>query len=335
MKKICFAVLVCMFVIMGLTTPGHAQDRGKGDIPRVVIKFGHGHPPSSEFHAGAMKLAELAAAKSNNVLKIEVYHSSQLGDEPELSEGIRMGTIDMALLGPSSVAKYEPRFDVFSMPYIIRSSEHADHIATGEVGGYFKAEIEKQSQIVLDYWESGFRHFLNNKRAVKDPNDMKGLKIRTPPSPVMVATVGALGANPIPLAFSELYMACQQGVVDGQEGPVFAIKSAKFYEVQKYMVLDGHTYTLMVVAMNPQRYRALSPDLKKALGDAAVEAGLYERKLLRDQGDSEVRFLETTGKMVIEKSPDKEAWRKATASVYDKMGAKFGNDLIQRILAVR
>jgi tripartite ATP-independent transporter DctP family solute receptor len=301
----------------------------------VVIRLGHGHPQSSEFHAGALKVAELAAAKSDNVLKIDVYHSSQLGNEPELSEGIRMGTVDMALIGPSSVAKFEPRFDVFSMPYIIRSSEHADHIAESEVGSFFKAELEKRNQILLDYWESGFRHFLNNKRAVKTPEDMKGLKIRTPPSPVLVATVGALGANPIPLAFSELYMACQQGVVDGQEGPVFAIKSAKFYEVQKYMVLDGHTYTLMVVGMNPQRYRALSPELRKALSEAVVEAGRYERKLLRDQEGSELRFLETTGKMVIEKSPNKEAWRKATASVYDKMGPKFGTDLIQKILAVR
>jgi len=312
-----------------------AAETAKGQSSKtqvVTIKLGHCHPPESEFHLGSTKFAELVAQKTNGQLKIEVYHSSQLGDEPDLAEGIRMGTMDMALLATGNVAPYESKYNVFDLPYLFQDHAHADKVLAGEVGKYLAGELEKQGIKVLSYWESGFRHYLNNKRPLKSPEDLKGLKIRVPNWPVLMDATRALGANCTPMPFNEVYLACQQGVVDGQEGPAFAIKSAKMYEVQKYMVLDGHTYTAMVLAINPKLFASLTPEQQQALTEAAEEAGQYERKILRENEAKQIEFLETEGKMIIEKNPDKGKWLEATKSVYDKYQNQFGQDLIQKII---
>src|SRR5665648_27925 len=297
------------------------------EAKEVVLKLGHCHPTTSEFHMGALKFAELASEKSNGIIKIEVYHSSKLGDEPALSESVRMGTVDMALLATGNVAKFEPKFNIFDLPFLFRDHDHADKVLSGEVAKYLADELEKKGIKIISYWESGFRHYLNNKRPLNSPEDMKGLKIRTPTWPVLIATTKELGANPVPMGFAELYMACQQGAVDGQEGPVFAISSAKMYEVQKYMVLDGHTYTAMIIAINPNKFQSLTPELQSALVDAANEAGIYERKILRKREAEEIEFLKTKG-LIINENPDKQAWREATKGVYKEFGKKLGEDLI-------
>lgn len=306
----------------------------KAEEPEVItLKMGHCHPTDSQFNAGSEKFAELLSQKTDGKVKLEVYHSSQLGDEGELSEGIRIGTVDLALVASGSVTKYQPRYSLFDLPYLFRDYDHVDKVLKGEPGKMLADESEKVAGIkVLSYWESGFRHYVNNKKPVKSPKDLEGLKIRTPEWPVLIATTKALGANVVPMPFSELYMACQQGVVDGQEGPVFAIKSAKMYEVQKYMVLDGHTYTAMLVVMNPDKFNSLTPEIQKALVEAVDEAGDYERKLIRDKEKEEIQFLETTGNLTIQKNPDKEEWRNASSSVYDKFSEQFGKDLIQEII---
>jgi tripartite ATP-independent periplasmic transporter solute receptor, DctP family len=333
-KRKSVALLLVLLLVAAIATGcGGTQNATPGKT--VNLKLGHGHPTTSEFHLGAQKFAELVEKKTNGAVKISIYHSGQLGDEQELSEGIRMGTIDLALLGSSSVSKFEPSFMMFDLPFIFRDSAHADKVLDGEIGTIFANKFEQKGLKVLSYWESGFRHYLNNKRPLKTPKDLEGLKIRVPQSPIQVATAQALGASPVPLNFNELYMACQQGTVDGQEGPIFAIKSAKFYEVQKYMVLDGHIYTVMVLGMNPKRFASLSPENQKAVLEAAQEAGLYERKLIRDHEQEQIAFLEKEGRMIIEKNPDKSEWLKATKPVYDEFSQKLDGNLIQRVINTR
>lgn len=325
----------CLLVIALVAGCGTKSAEPQKTANAKVIKIGHCHPPDSQFHLGSLKFAELVAQKTNNQVKIEVFHSSQLGDEPELSEAVRMGTIDMALLATGNVTKFESKFNVFDLPYLFRDAAHADKVLAGEVGDYLNAELEKKGIKVLSYWESGFRHYVNNKRPLKAPEDLKGLKMRVPNWPVLTAATQAMGANSVPMPFSEIYLACQQGVVDGQEGPVFAIKSGKMYEVQKYMVLDGHTYTPMVLVINPNIFKSLTPEQQKAVLEAAKEAGQYEKKLIRDKEVEELAFLEKEGKMQIERHPDNAKWREATKSVYDQFGDKIGKDLIQKIIDVK
>jgi len=332
MKKI--AVLVCLVLVIGILVAGCGdQQAAKPAAPaQKVLKLGHNQKPESPFHIGSMKFAELVAQKSQNTMKIEVFHSSQMGDEAELSEAVRTGTMDISLIATGNVAKYEPRFNVTDLPYLFRDYAHVDKVLDGEVGQFLAAELEKKGQKILAYWESGFRHYVNNKKPVMQPEDMKGLRIRVPNFPVLTATTKALGANAVPMPFSEVYLACQQGVIDGQEGPAFAIRAAKMYEVQKYMVLDGHTYTPMVLIANPKMFQGLTPEQQKVIIEAAKEAGAFERKLIRDMGSEDLKYLETTGKMTIEKNPDKSKWREETKSVYAEFGDKYGKDLIQKII---
>jgi tripartite ATP-independent transporter DctP family solute receptor len=327
MKKFVPVLLIAALLAIGMSSYGV---EAKNKV--IVLKMGHCHPTDSEFHSGALKFAELVSQKTKGTVKVDVYHSSQLGDEGELSEGIKLGTVDVALVATGNVTKYQPKFSLFDMPYLFRNYQHVDKVLSGSVGKMLAKETEKCGIEVLSYWESGFRHYLNNKKPLRSPADLKGLKIRTPQWPVLIATTKALGANPVPMPFSELYMACQQGVVDGQEGPVFAIKASKFYEVQKYMVLDGHTYTAMLLIMNPNRFKALSAQQRKAISEAAEQAGAYERKLIRHKEADEIKFLETTGKMVIEKNPNKAQWSKAVKPVYKQFSAQFGKALIRKIV---
>jgi TRAP-type transport system periplasmic protein len=238
-------VLITVILTMGLTACGKSQSGSSTDNSEAItLKLGHNQPTESQFHAGAEKFAELVSEKTEGKVKVDVYHSSQLGDEGELAEGTKLGTVDMSLVASGSVTKYYPRFSIFDLPFLFRDSAHVDNVLQGEVGKLLAKEAEEQGGFkVMNYWESGFRHFLNSKKPLKSPEDLDGLKIRTPEWPVLISTTEALGANSVPMPFSELYMAAQHGVVDGQEGPVFAIKSSKMYEVQEYMVLDGHTYT--------------------------------------------------------------------------------------------
>ncbi len=304
---------------------------GFGTAGEMVFKLGHCHPTSSQFHAGSLKFAELVAAKTKGEVKIGVYPNNQIGDEPELVQGMKMGTVDMGLVASGNVAKYNPDFYLFDLPYLFRSYEHVDTCLNGDIGKALAARTAENGIQIMSYWESGFRHFLNNKRPIKSPGDMKGLKMRTPDWPALIAATTQLGGSPVPMPFGELYMACQQGVVDGQEGPVFAIKSAKMYEVQKYMVLDGHTYTAMVLGVNPKKFARLSPENQRLVLEAAVEAGAYQRKLIRDQVENELKFLETEGKMEIYRTPDKQEWIDATKPVYETLKDRFNQDLIKKI----
>jgi TRAP-type transport system periplasmic protein len=252
-------VFITAILTFGLTGCGKSQSgTAEGQSEEITLKMGHNQPTESQFHAGAEKFAELVSEKTDGKVKIDVYHSSQLGDEGELAEGTKLGTVDISLVASGSVTKYYPRFSIFDLPFLFRDSEHVDKVLQGEVGELLAKEAEEQGGFkVMNYWESGFRHFLNSKQPLKSPEDLKGLKIRTPEWPVLISTTEALGANSVPMPFSELYMAAQHGVVDGQEGPVFAIKSSKMYEVQDYMVMDGHTYTSMLLIMNPTKFDGL------------------------------------------------------------------------------
>ncbi|WP_456274512.1 TRAP transporter substrate-binding protein [Bacillus sp. AK031] len=327
-------LLITVILSIGLAGCGKSQSgssaNGKEDI---TLKLGHNQPTESQFHAGAEKFAELVSEKTDGKVKVDVYHSSQLGDEGELAEGTKLGTVDISLVASGSVTKYYPRFSIFDLPFLFRDSEHVDKVLQGEVGELLAEEAEEQGGFkVMNYWESGFRHFLNSKQPLSSPEDLKGLKIRTPEWPVLISTTESLGANPVPMPFSELYMAAQHGVVDGQEGPVFAIKSSKMYEVQDYMVLDGHTYASMLLIMNPGKFDGLDKDVQKALMEAAQEAGDYERELIRENEKKEIEFLETEGGLTIEKNPDKEEWRNSVKSVYDEYSDEFGEELIQQII---
>ena len=184
--------------------------------------------------------------------------------------------------------------------------------------------------MVLDYWDSGFRNYSTNLHEINGPEDMKGMLIRIPDNPIQAATAAALGASTTTLSYKEVYLACSNGTVDGQEGPVFAFCDDNFYEVQKYMVLDGHIYTTMGLMMNGDVWDKLTAEDQQIVLEAAVEGGLVEKNGIRSAEAEQIEFLKEQG-MIINENPDKQAWRDATASVYEQFSDTYGADLIDQI----
>lgn len=343
MKKVLTFVLACCMVLSlascGSNTPSSSSgsssagssaassDTGKA----ITIKVGHSLSEESAFQKACLEFKNEVEKETNGRITIEVYANAALGSESEMAEGLSMGTIDAALIGPSSVSKLYSKFEVFNLPYLFENTDHADAVLLGDIGKQFADEIYSTSGVkVLSFWESGFRYYTNNKKEVVNPEDMAGLLIRIPSSEVQAATLEALGASSTNMAIGEVYMACSNGTIDGEESPVDTIVSNNFNEVQKYMVLDGHVYGSMGFMMNGALFNSLSADDQKTLMDCAYNAGMFERQTRRDAEQDQIQSLIDSG-MTVTTDVDKAAWRKAVQSVYDKYYDVFGKDLIESI----
>ena len=297
----------------------------------LIIKFGHSGAKVHQYHIGAVKLAEAVEKNSAGAMKIEVFPDAQLGGERDLAEGTRLGTVDMAVLAAGSVLPlWVPEFQVIEMPFIFRNRAHAYRVLDGPVGAELNSLAEKKAMKILGYWEVGFRNMTDNKRPIVTPKDMEGLKIRVQQSKVYIEMMKSLGAIGTPIAFTELYSALQQGVVDGQENPIATIRSMNYFEVQKYLSLTFHTYTPGAVMINPKLWNSLTEEQKTILQNSMKEARLYQRKTVADKEADDLAFLKSKGMTVTEK-PDREAFRKATLPVYDAMASVVPPALVTEI----
>ncbi len=297
----------------------------------LTFKVGTNHNSDSFFYQGLAEFERLVEENTKGAVQVEVFPDEALGTEGEMAEGVAMGTVDACLIGSSSVAKLDSNFNVFSLPYLFESNEHVDAVFDGAPGQQFRDSIWNNTHtMVLDYWDSGFRHYSTNAGEINGPEDMAGQLIRIPDNPIQAATAAALGASTSTLGYKEVYLACSNGTVDGQEGPVFAFVDDNFYEVQDYMVLDGHIYTVMALCMNGNVWEKLTAEDQEIVMQAAHEAGLVEKEGIRSSEAEQIEFLKEQG-MIINENPDKEAWRAATASVYEEFEDTYGADLIDEI----
>jgi TRAP-type transport system periplasmic protein len=204
---------------------------------KLILKFGHVGNPGSLFAASAEEFAKRANEKLGDKAEVQVFGSSQLGDDRELLQKLKLGQVQFAL--PSSVmSSISPEFGVFEMPYIIKDRDHMKRVEA-EMGETFQNAAVSKGYRILAYWENGFRHITNNTRPINKPEDLAGLKLRTPKGEWRVKMFQLYGANPTPMAFSDVFTALQTGVMDGQENPYTQIWSAKFQEVQKYLSITG------------------------------------------------------------------------------------------------
>ena len=256
---LCIAVLVVLFAVQ----PAAAK---------TVIKLANAGPdePDNRTVKAVAIFKHMVEEKTNGEIEVRAYHASKLGDEREALEGIRMGTIQMGTLTSGPVPGFFKPVMLFDIPYLFSSAPAAWEFFQGETAREFKEEFRNKTGVrILDITENGYRHFTNNVRAIKTPADMDGLKVRTMQNPAHMAMTKALGADPTPIPFSELYMALQQGVVDAMECPVVLIHDMKFYEVQDYMVLDGHLYNPLFIFINDRFFSNLSAQQQDIIQDAA------------------------------------------------------------------
>lgn len=295
----------------------------------ITIKFATGLAPDEEegLHRGAVVFKNIVEQKSGGRLKVALYPSSQLGKEREQLEGVKLGTIEMCWIAEGPVAGFFPEIMVLGIPYLYSSEAAAYRSLDGPFGKALMEEMRKKTGMrVLGNGENGFRHFSTRDKAIKSAEDLKRLKIRVMESPVYMALVSSLGANPVPISWGEVYMSLQQGVVDGWEAPISLIEAAKFYEITKYVIMDGHIYSFLPLVINDKFFLSLSPELQGILVDAArmtlaVQRGQNVRSVYNG-----IKTLEAKG-MTIHVPGEKER------QVFKEMTQKPVLDFLEKTFA--
>lgn len=293
----------------------------------TLIRFGHGAAETNERHLAVMHFKELVEEKSNGGIQVEVYPAEQLGSEAEMIESVSFN--DLQMVAASAFSQYDPRISVFELPYLFDSYEEAWRTLDGKIGEEVAEPFLDHNLRIVGYFENGFRHVTSNV-PVETPEDLKGIKIRTPEFPLSISTFRALGANPTPMAFGELYMALQQGAVDAQENPVANAYSNRFQEVQKYLNLTAHQYMPLPVAISEEFWKTLSSEEQEIIKESTLETAQFHRDLLRENEEKMIRELKTDGMQIIE--PDLAPFREETKEVYESFKRQFGEEFVNRIL---
>jgi TRAP-type transport system periplasmic protein len=301
------------------------------------IRVAHGQAVTTPLHHASVKFAELAKERSGGRLDVAVFPSSQLGTTVELAEALRMGTVEMYASGNAFVESFAPKISFVNLPGIMRDIDHAYKA----MYVYALKEVYEKSLLPvgirpLGFVHNGFRHFTNNKRPIRTLADFKGLKIRTPPGKVLMDTVAALGASPVPMDWSEVFSALQQGVVDGQENPFIQVWSAKFYEVQKYLTLTSHMWDTYVITINEKFFQSLDPDLQKIVLEAGREGADFGWHEMTRVNDDLLGTLKGLGMIVteIDRQEVQNAVKPVVSTWIDRFGAE-GKSIIQRVGEVR
>jgi len=297
-------------------------------LAQTEVKLGHVGEPGSLFQKSADEFAKRANAKLAGKAKVVVYGSSQLGGDKEMIQKLKLGTLDMAL--PSTVMSSEVDLvGIFEMPYLVKDREHMKRIEKDVFWPMLEPAIEKKGLMVLAVWENGTRHITNNKRPIRVPDDLHGIKLRVPEGKWRVKMFQAYGANPSPMKFSELFTALQTGVMDGEENPLTQIYSAKLQEVQKYLSLSGHVYTPAYLTVGTTHWKTLPADVRKVLEDTAKETQAFVYQTAAKDEEDLLGKLKQAGMQVND--VDKDAFVKASTSIYDEFskevpGAKAAID---------
>ncbi len=286
-----------------------------------VLRLAHNAAPGNPKAEASLKFAELVAKKTDGRVKIEVGGSAQYGDDVEALTSMRLGTLAFSANSQGTTSGVVPEYAVLGLPFLFQSLPQAWKMLDGPVAKKLDEVSKAKGLVLLAMWDNGIRHVSNNVRPITRPEDLAGIKIRTPPDPMTVDIFKALGANPTPLAFSELYIALQQGVVDGQENPLMNIHSSKLFEVQKYISLTGHKYESTPLLASKMVFDTLSKADQKAVLDAAAEAGKLNREMSA-KADSELRSkMEDAG--VKFNTVDPAPFVAKTKPVYDKWEKQF------------
>ncbi|MEA1940129.1 MAG: TRAP transporter substrate-binding protein [Candidatus Caldatribacteriota bacterium] len=316
MKKIFVLISIVILLVGTLSLIAIAADDYR------VIKLSHVVNEKDSFHVSALKFKEIVEEKTAGKIKIEIHPNAELGDERTLLEGMQMGMIDMGVITNGPIANFLPEIAVFEMPFLFGTPEEAYYVLDGSIGQKVLKDLESIKLYGLAYSERGFRNLTNSVRPVKTAMDVKGLKIRLMENPLYVDTFKSLGANAVPMAWTECLTALSQKTIDGQENPVVVIYSFKLYESQKYMTLDRHTYAPATILMSLKVWDSLSPENQKIFSEAAQTAGDAAREYNNDNEASQLKVIKENGMEVIE-NPDLNSFREAVKPVYEKYGPKF------------
>lgn len=323
-------------VVLGLLagcggSPKPAAPAAKAEY-KAQLKLATLTPAAHTYNLGANKLAEAVKERSKGRIEIKIYPDGQLGKgEREVLEGLQQGNVDIYVGSTGPIGNFSPSMLIVDIPFLFRDFNHVDKVLDGPIGQKLLADLEKSNLKGLAFWENGFRNLTNSKLAIKTPADAKGMKIRTMENKTHMLAFKTAGLNPTPMAWSEVFGALQQKVIDGQENPVAVVYSSKIYETQKFLSLTQHVYSPAVVIVNLKKWQAMPKEDQDMLLKAAQEMAQYQRKLGRDAEEKQISEL--TGKgMTVTKDVDKAAWQQAMQPAFAEFAKQFGKDKIDAII---
>lgn len=320
MKSVWMATIAALGLISAL---GNAQAQG--------VKLGYVPVEEHPVGQGVNRFAELVEKKTEGRITITKFPNGTLGNEPQMQSTVQGGILEIMVGPTSNLVGAIPQFLIFDLPFFYPDFKAVDAVTDGRVGDALFAKLDALNMVGLAYWDNGFRHMTNALRPIKAMEDIKGLKIRVIPNPLFIGTFEALGANPVPLPYPELYSALETKAVDAQETPVGLIYASRFYEVQKHLTLTGHVYTPYVLLASKRWFSGLSDQDKKLVLEAAHESALYQRELSRGNAERLTKELAAKG-MEVSTLPEAEMakLRKAVEPVVTKFTETIGADLVSQ-----
>ncbi len=325
MKKL-IALLLALVMVFALCACGSS---GKQD--NITIRIGHSDTTSNLIHISLEHFAKAVNERTNGRVTIEIYAAEQLGSNKEMIEMVKMGSLDAMMLPSGQQADFCPKFKALSLPFLFSDYEHVYRVLDGEIGQELLEGLEENNLIQLAYWENGLRQFTNSRRPIEKPEDLVGLKFRTPEDKMTMAIFAAYGASASPFAFSELYLALQQGTFDGQENPVANIYANNFQDVQKYLTMVNYQYQPKDMIFSLSTWNKLPADVQQVLLEAAKEFGAEHRKAIVDSEAQMLAELEAAGMKIG--YPDTAPFIEQAQSVYTDFYAEnpWAEDLVARI----
>lgn len=323
MKRRTFAAVA--FTAVAFATMGIAQAQ---DIKPRLIRFGYGLNEQSNQGRAAKVFADEVEKLSGGKMKIRAFGAASLGSDVQMQQALIGGAQEMMVGSTATLVGITKEMALWDTPFLVNNAKEADTLLDGPIGTKVRAKLDEKGLVGLAYWENGFRNLTNNKRAVNKLEDLDGIKLRVMQNNVFLDSFKTLGANAIPLPFSELFSALETKAVDGQENPFNTILSSKFYEVQKYLTVTNHVYSPWIVLASKKFWDGLSPAEKNVLQKAAEKSRDFERKDTRDEAAKALADLKSKGMQINELSPTEAArMRDKLTRVNASIASNVGMDL--------
>ena len=294
----------------------------------LTLRWAHFAQEDHPANTAAKQFASSVEARTGGEIKINIFPNNVLGGPPEQAQQIKLGTIDMGLPTQGQLDKYDTAFAAVMLPFVFDSPEHVFRVLDGPAMAWLAPLAEKQGFILLHNWEYGFRNVTNSVRPIHTPDDMKGLKLRTPPELQIQASMEALGAVVQAIAFPELYLALSQKVVDGEENPIAVIYFNKFYEVQKHLAITRHVYNNMIHTVSAVTWKRLTPGQQAIFREESAAAGNLMRKLIADDEADQIKKLEAASMQVTR--PDLAPFRAKMEPAYARIAAYAGEANVKK-----
>jgi tripartite ATP-independent transporter DctP family solute receptor len=306
---------------------------GESALAEVKLRIGHVTTIKAIAGRGSTKFKETAEQLSNGEIKVTIFPNGQLGGELEMVSQVRLGTLDIAMVGSGLAANIEPTFSITELPFIWKSRESAWEVLSGPIGQKILGLMEPKGIKGLGWGVWGFRGFLTNGFAIEGPDSMKGRKMRIVENPLYVQTIKAFGGNPVPMAWPEVYTGLQQKAIDGVETNYHGMGDAKLYEVASDLSLTNHIFTATVYLMNMDRFAGLSNKHQEIILKAAKAAGETMRDGAQKANENAIAKMQKSGIKVIK--PDRAAFVAKAQKVHDRFSVLVGPQLLKEVKAAQ